>query len=44
MTKNELKDYVNIYNKNLVHIKNYDNKSEEFNSIISNYEYMLRLL
>ncbi len=44
MTKNEFKEYVSIYNKNLIHLRNYENKSEEFNYIVSNYEYMLRLL
>jgi len=44
MTKSELKKYVDTYNKNLIHLRNYENKSEEFNCIVSNYEYMLRLL
>jgi len=44
MTKSELKKYVDTYNKNLIHLRNYENKSEEFNYIVSNYEYMLRLL
>lgn len=44
MTKNEFKEYIDMYRNNLIHIKNYKNNAKEFENIISNYEYMLRLL